>query len=686
MQNAQRKMEGYGRQMQKVGSTLTLGVTAPLVALGAVALKNYDVQAKAVAQVEQGLISTGNAVGYTTKQLEAQASALQNNSLFGDESILKNVTAQLLTFTNIAGEQFDRTQQAALDLATRLDGDLKSASIQLGKALNDPVLGLSALAKSGIQFSKDQKVMIKAMVEAGDIAKAQTLILDELEKQYGGSAAAAAKAGLGPLTQLKNIVGDITEEFGAIISEGIAPLIAYLKDVALRFQNLSPETKKFIVILGGVAAAVGPLLALAGTILPAIGTGLTLLTGPIGLIVAGLTAVGVIIYKNWEPIKGVLVDIANYFVDLYNESTIFRIAVEAITTAFKNIYDTGRFVFQVLGGLISEIASNIKNSFTSLGQIIKAVLTGNLKEIPSILANNFNESTKGVRGFVEEAKKNFGDLKENVSQNIAQGVENAIRGKKYTLLGNSVDTQELEDNVANAVTNGLQKGASGAGGPFTPQTEKVGLTFETQGVTNPLGSVAEQLTESTEGIKAALASTNKELTFFQENAQIVSDAVGNAFDSMTGRFVDSLNLADDGFQGFVKGLVGTITKLITMLLSQSIANAIAGATASGTATGPGAVFTTPAFIATAVGGVLAAFAAIPKFATGGIVGGNSFYGDKTLARVNSGELILNIAQQKNLAGALSSGNNITLQPSLRVEGDGIRVLLNRVENNRNRRT
>lgn len=47
---------------------------------------------------------------------------------------------------------------------------------------------------------------------------------------------------------------------------------------------------------------------------------------------------------------------------------------------------------------------------------------------------------------------------------------------------------------------------------------------------------------------------------------------------------------------------------------------------------------------------------LPKFATGGIVGGNSCTGDNVLARVNSGGLILNASQQKNLAGALTGGN------------------------------
>ena len=152
--DSMRKLKNFGRSTKQLGKNLSMGVTAPLAVMGATAVQAFRVQAKAVAQVEAGLRSTGGQVGYTSKQLQDMASSLQGKTLFGDEDILQNATAQLLTFTNISGEQFARTQAAALDLATRLDGDLKGASIQLGKALNDPVANLSALSRSGIQFRR----------------------------------------------------------------------------------------------------------------------------------------------------------------------------------------------------------------------------------------------------------------------------------------------------------------------------------------------------------------------------------------------------------------------------------------------------------------------------------------------------------------------------------------------------
>jgi hypothetical protein len=284
------KIKAFGKNTKRLGKDLSMSLTAPIAALGFTAVKAFQQQAKAIAQVEAGLKSTGASVGFTSQQLQQMASDLQSKTLFGDEQILQDATAQLLTFTNITGEQFARTQQAALDLATRLDGDLKGASIQLGKALNDPVANLSALSRSGIQFSDEQKEVIKSMAETGRLAEAQTLILDELNKQYGGSAEAAAAAD-GGFTQLANAFGDLQEQFGKIMVEVLKPVIDYLRDLIERFQDMSPEMKKAIVTFTLVAAAVGPLIFVTGQLVQsmyAIKMAALAMTGPVGLVVAGI--------------------------------------------------------------------------------------------------------------------------------------------------------------------------------------------------------------------------------------------------------------------------------------------------------------------------------------------------------------------------------------------------------------
>ena len=183
--------------------------------------------------------------------------------------------------------------------------------------------------------------------------------------------------------------------------------------------------------------------------------------------------------------------------------------------------------------------------------------------------------------------------------------------------------------------------------------------------------------------------SNQQAEEAQRQAEInsaIGQELSNAFSGIATSFVDSMGLAKTGMQGFLSTMMSTVIKLISMALASSLANSISGATASGASTGPAAVFTTPAFIATAVGGVLAAFAAIPKFETGGIVGGSSYYGDKILARVNSGELILNQKQQHNLYGMMQTADAsvINLVGGFEVTGDKLRLLIDRADKKNNR--
>lgn len=169
-----------------------------------------------------------------------------------------------------------------------------------------------------------------------------------------------------------------------------------------------------------------------------------------------------------------------------------------------------------------------------------------------------------------------------------------------------------------------------------------------------------------------------------EKSHAVGNAVAGAFSSLANNVIGSLGLADDGFQGFIKGLLSTIAQLIAMMLSAAVSQAIMGATASGAATGPAAVITTPAFIATAVGGVLSAFAAIPKFANGGIVSAPTLglMGEYAGAKANP-EVIAPLDKLKGMIGQ-QGGQNINVGGEFRIQGQDLVVALQRAEKNRSR--
>ncbi len=465
IQNAQRQMQKVGKQMQSVGKNLTLGLTVPITALGIKSVQAFDKQAKAIAQVEAGVKSTGQAAGFATEQLLKMASDLQNKTIFGDEEILFGATSQLLTFTNIAGEQFERTQLAALNLATRLDGDLKSASIQLGKALNDPVANLSALSRSGIQFSKDQTEVIKQLANTNRLAEAQTIILDELETQYGGAAEAAAMAGTGPFKQLSNVLGDIMEDFGAIISEALLPFISKLKDLADRFKNLDPAIKKTIVTVAALAAAIGPVLATMGfmvaNIIPAMAAGFTALTGPVGLVIAAISGIAYAVYQNWPRIKKEFNELRNYFIDLYNESIVFRAGLETVIHSLKGFYNVAKFVIDAFISGFGNAFEFVISSFKNFGRAFKAVLTGDLEEIPRIIADQTKLAVKRSAMSLVDLSKDISVFSTNMKADIADAVDSVTLRKKVAFSEANVDASAIQNVVNAAVIGGLSGGTRG---------------------------------------------------------------------------------------------------------------------------------------------------------------------------------------------------------------------------------
>ncbi len=172
-------------------------------------------QLRVEAQLGAAIKSTGGAAGLTKNELTGMAAALQQTTNFGDEATI-GAQALLLTFTKIGRETFPQAIETILDMSSALGTDLNSATIQVGKALNDPIAGVTALTRSGVQFTEQQKEQIRTLTESGRVLEAQRVILAELETQFGGSAEAARKAD-GGIIALSNSFGDFQEEVGRVI-------------------------------------------------------------------------------------------------------------------------------------------------------------------------------------------------------------------------------------------------------------------------------------------------------------------------------------------------------------------------------------------------------------------------------------------------------------------------------------
>lgn len=292
LKSAEQKIKGFSPDtaatMAAAGSVAVLGGMAYVGAQAVDSLKNIEV---INAQTASVIASTGGAAGVTAAYVEDLSGRLEGLTATEGESIQQGAN-MLLTFTNIKNQVgegndiFDQATSVLVDYARAMGTEPASAAIQLGKALNDPIAGISALGRAGVQFTDEQKALIESLVESGDVMGAQKIILGELNTQFGGSGASYAETMAGKQDLFNHKIGELTEK----ITVGLLPSIEGFLDTAVGFATWASENSELV---GGLATVVG---VLAGAVLIASAAykGLAFLQGISTLfgVMRGATVVG----------------------------------------------------------------------------------------------------------------------------------------------------------------------------------------------------------------------------------------------------------------------------------------------------------------------------------------------------------------------------------------------------------
>lgn len=229
--SAGKSMDGAAESGARMGKVLGVGIgaaiTATAVGMG-IYIRNTIEAEKVQAQLAARIRDTGNAAGRSLEQLNAQAKALQQTTLFDDNAV-GGAQAALMVFREIEGLNFDRAVELSADLATKWNTDMPTAAERLGTALANPERGLRALASAGVEFSKAERESIKEMVEHGRTAEVVTVILDRLEGTIGSTAEAAADTLGGAFGRLKNQVSSLLQ--GDSGTEGMVGLRQSVEDL-----------------------------------------------------------------------------------------------------------------------------------------------------------------------------------------------------------------------------------------------------------------------------------------------------------------------------------------------------------------------------------------------------------------------------------------------------------------------
>ncbi|WP_209279370.1 phage tail tape measure protein [Parasedimentitalea huanghaiensis] len=579
-----------GRTMRNLGAGLSAAMTAPLAYLGKQSVQLYDQQVDAERTVAQAIRSTGGAARLSAQDLKGMAAALQGVTTFGDEDILRNVTAPLLTFTKVQGDVFRRAQTNVLDMATLLKMDLKSASILVGKALNDPIKGISALGRSGVQFSEDQKKVIKSLVETGDVAAAQALILRELETQFQGQAASAAQSPLGQWRQLSNAISDVKEELGKEIVPFMEPLKEQIKDGVRWFSALSPEVKKNIVVAGGLATAFGPAItsigllvlslpvaitALGGmakgmgliiTLAPRMAAAIALAAGPWGMLAAlvGGTAAYFLVFRdNAEKVKEPLEQIKeaqaalNAALGVF-ESTAAPRAGAAAVDAANDYYDMAKAARDAASSNVALLQSELAmqegiNSGLKFGNFFGEDEAGLIQEDLVCARSELAEATRAL----EIAESRRKDTATRVMRSDTAMVKTAeALNSTLQVTVDGVDALGVASSNATGKVDGLGAGLE------TAEEKARRLEQSAKRIEDDFGSTFSSIVRGSEDAGAALGRLTDRLL-----DQMLSDAfsgvfgqlgLGNIFSGLTGGGGVIMNAKGNAFQGgrvsaFAKG-------------------------------------------------------------------------------------------------------------------------------------
>jgi hypothetical protein len=239
-----------GRNFAVAGAAIA-GATA-IIAKNAQSLARIE---RINAQTAQTIRSMGNASNISAKEVETLAGSLEALTATEAETIQEGANL-LLTFRNIANQAgagndiFTQTTAIMVDMGRALNEGAASSAIRLGKALNDPIRGITALRKVGVGFSEDQEAQIKALQESGDLMGAQKVILAELQAQFGGSGAAFAQTFTGQLELMGHELGTIGEEATMSVMPALQGMVTELREL---IPVIGPQLKAAIESVDFVA-------------------------------------------------------------------------------------------------------------------------------------------------------------------------------------------------------------------------------------------------------------------------------------------------------------------------------------------------------------------------------------------------------------------------------------------------
>lgn len=436
LENAQRQVETFqdriqsiadvGQKLAGLGASLTVGLTVPIVALGKSAIEAYgDIQA-----LQKGLEAVLGSSDRAGKEFERLKEVAKLPGLGLEEAVKGSINLQsiglsaktsrdiLLQFGNAVATvgkgraEFERAVYGVQQLA--------NTDFPLGEDLNiikDAVPQVSRLLKEAFGTSRSDDLQ-KLKISSKQVLDVILDGLGKLPRVTGGIKGAFENLSDSMKTALGRIGKIIDDNFD--ISGIIDKITDFTDKLITKFESLDPAFQKTILVVSGLAAAIGPLLVAVGGFLAliptmtsgiaAIGTAFTFLTGPIGLTTVAILGVVAAVVANWDKIRPYLEETIDRFKRLYNESTIFRIGIGTLAASFESAFKIAKEALGLFYNNFKAVGKAILETFSGIGEVIEGVLTFDASKIKNGIIRSLTAINKYVIDFSSNNVRSFGNL------------------------------------------------------------------------------------------------------------------------------------------------------------------------------------------------------------------------------------------------------------------------------------
>lgn len=406
-----------GGKMTAAGQTMTMKVTAPIVA-------GYTAAAKYASDYEENLNKLDVAFGSNSKSVKEWA-----NNARDAYGLSKVQATDAASAFGALGKGIGLTEKQSAEMSTTLAGlsaDLGSyfnvGTEESAKALEGIFTGESeALKKFGVvmtdtnlqQFAADQGLVWNEMSQTEKTMLRYQYVLAKTKDAQGDF----ARTNDGTANSLKIFrasVQDLGTAIGTNLLPIVTPVIQKAAELINKFNELSPAAQKVITIVGLIVAAIGPALVIIGTLANAIGSIISLvnvigpmlagMSGTIGIVVAviaALVAVGILVYKNWDTIKAKALEVKEVVVNAWNA---LKARVVAIFNGIKSAISTAWNVIKAnTVGRVKGMVAAAVGTFLSL----KAKATSTFNAIKNAIMKPIQTAVNTVKRLLNKVKGFF---------------------------------------------------------------------------------------------------------------------------------------------------------------------------------------------------------------------------------------------------------------------------------------